>query len=87
MTQDERNNWFPHVSPDNKKVVYISYKKGDVEPGDHPANKNVELHLMNYDGSDNQVLVQLFGGQGSLNVNSWSPDSSKFAFVSYELNE
>ncbi len=85
ITQDERNNWFAHVSPDNKKVVYISYKKGDVEPGDHPANKNVELHLMNYDGSDNQVIVSLFGGQGTLNVNSWSPDSRKIAFVSYEL--
>lgn len=87
ITQDERNNWFAHVAPDGQKVVYISYKKGDVEPGDHPANKNVELHLMNYDGSDNRVIAELFGGQGTLNVNSWSPCSHKFAFVSYELTE
>ncbi len=85
ITQDDRNNWFPHISPDNKKVVYISYNKEDVEPGDHPANKNVQLHIMNYDGSDNKVIVKLFGGQGTLNVNSWSPDSSKFAFISYEI--
>ncbi len=85
ITVDERNNWFPHVSPDNKKVAYISYRKGDVNPGDHPANKNVELNIMNYDGSENRVVVKLFGGQGTFNVNSWSPDSSKFAFVSYEL--
>jgi Tol biopolymer transport system component len=85
ITQDERNNWFAHVSPDNKKVVYISYKKGDVDPGDHPANKNVELHIMNYDGSENRVIAELFGGQGTLNVNSWSPDSRKFAFVSYQI--
>lgn len=85
ITKDERNNWFPHVSPDNKKAAYISYKKGDVEPGDHPANKNVELHIMNYEGSENQTVANLFGGQGTLNVNSWSPDSRKFAFVSYEL--
>lgn len=85
ITQDERNNWFAHVSPDSRKVVYISYRKGDVEPGDHPANKQVELHLMNYDGSEDKVLVELFGGQGTLNVNSWSPCSKKFAFVSYEL--
>lgn len=87
ITQDERNNWFAHVSPDNQKVIYISYRKGDVEPGDHPANKNVEIHLMNYDGSGNEVLVALFGGQGTLNVNSWSPCSRKFAFVSYELTD
>lgn len=85
ITNDERNNWFPHISPDNKKVVYISYKKGDVDPGDHPANKNVEINIMNYDGSENKVVIQLFGGQGTLNVNSWSPDSRKFAFVSYSL--
>lgn len=87
VTQNERNNWFAHVSPDGKKVIYISYAKGDVEPGDHPANKNVEIHIMNPDGSDDQVLVKLFGGQGTLNVNSWSPDSRKFAFVSYRLKE
>ena len=86
ITQDERNNWFAHVSPDSQKVIYVSYHKQDVEPGDHPANKNVELHLMNYDGSDNRVIVELFGGQGTLNVNSWAPDSNQFAFVSYQLN-
>lgn len=85
ITMDERNNWFPHVSPDNEKVAYISYNKDDVKPGDHPANKNVELHIMNYDGSENRVVVKLFGGQGTFNVNSWSPDSAKFAFISYEL--
>ncbi|HCM11680.1 MAG TPA: transporter, partial [Lachnospiraceae bacterium] len=56
-----------------------------VDPGDHPANKNVELHIMNYDGSENRVIAELFGGQGTLNVNSWSPDSRKFAFVSYQI--
>lgn len=85
ITDDDRNNWFAHVSPDNKSVAYISYKNGDVAPGDHPANKNVEIHLMNYDGSDNRVVIELFGGQGTFNVNSWSPDSKKFAFVNYEL--
>ena len=85
MTFEESNNWFPHVSPNGKKVCYISYKKGDVEPGSHPANKNVRLMLMKAKGGEPEVLVELFGGQGTLNVNSWSPDSKKFAFVSYEL--
>ena len=84
MTFDaDRNSWFPHVSPDGKKVVYIAYKAGDVAPGDHPPGKHVELRLMPAGGGEAQTLVNLFGGQGTLNVNSWSPDSKQFAFVSY----
>ena len=86
MTHDEESNcWFPHLSPDGKQVAYTAYKKGDVEPGDHPAHKNVEIRLMDADGQNTRVLVKLFGGQGTLNVNSWSPDGKKLAFVSYRL--
>jgi TolB protein len=85
MTFDESNSWFPHLSPDGKTVAYITYKKGDVAPGDHPANKNVEIRTMSAEGGDYRTLVQLFGGQGTLNVNSWSPDGKKLAFVSYRL--
>ncbi|CAI6085723.1 TolB family protein [Cohnella sp. JJ-181] len=87
MTQEESNNWFPHVSPDGQWVVYIAYRKGDVDPGDHPANKQVELRLMPAAGGESRTLVSLFGGQGTLNVNSWAPDSRTFAFVSYRLSE
>jgi len=87
MTFDEtRNSWFPHISPDGEQVVFITYFKGDVEPGQHLANKNVELHLMPAKGGEPRTLVQLFGGQGTINVNSWAPDSKRFAFVSYRLN-
>ncbi|HOU69533.1 MAG TPA: hypothetical protein PKW49_13320, partial [Paludibacteraceae bacterium] len=85
MTDDGKNDWFAHLSPDGTKVIFISYKKGDVAPGDHPANKNVEIRMMDADGSNVQTLISLFGGQGSLNVNSWSLDGTRFAFVSYEL--
>lgn len=85
MTFDESNSWFAHLSPDGKTVAYITYKKGDVAPGDHPANKEVEIRTMSAEGEEYKTLVKLFGGQGSLNVNSWSPDSSKLAFVSYKL--
>lgn len=85
MTRDDANNWFPHVSPNGKHVTYITYRKGDVNPGDHPANKEVSIGMMNSDGTHHKTLVELFGGQGSLNVNSWSPCSQKIAFVSYEL--
>jgi len=83
MTFDERNNWFAHVSPDGTRIAYVSYKMGDVEPGDHPANKDVEIRMMSTDGGEPWTLVELFGGQGTLNVNSWSPDNIKLAFVSY----
>ncbi len=89
ITLDEtRNSWFPHVSPDNQKVIYIAYAKGDVQPGDHPAGKNVEIRIISArQGGEEMTLVKLFGGQGTLNVNSWSPCSRYFAFVSYEYGE
>ncbi|OPA77419.1 transporter [Paenibacillus selenitireducens] len=87
MTFDESNNWFPHVSPDGEAVAYLSYRKGDVAPGDHPANKNVEIRWMASTGGEYRTLVQLFGGQGTINVNSWSPDSKQLAFVSYQVKE
>lgn len=84
MTVDEnRNAWFPHISPDGKQIVYICYKKGDVAPGDHPRGKHVELRIMPSKGGEPETIVRLFGGQGTINVNSWAPDSKRFAFVSY----
>ena len=88
MTFDEGwNSWFAHLSPDGKKVVYICYRKGDLEPGEHLPHKNVELRMMDADGSNVRTIARLFGGQGTINVNSWSPDSREFAFVSYRLPE
>ncbi len=87
MVKEESNDWFPHVSPDNQWVVYIAYKKEDVEPGDHPANKNVELRLIPAEGGVAKTIVSLFGGQGTINVNSWAPDNRTIAFVSYRLKE
>ena len=86
MTFDEEwNTWFPHISPDRTKVVMLAYKKGDVKPNEHVPHKYVELRLMNADGSDVKTIVKLFGGQGTINVNSWAPDSKKFAFVRYRI--
>jgi TolB protein len=87
MTFDESNNWFPHLSPDGATVAFLSYRKGDVAPADHPPNKEVEIRLIASGGGQWRTLVSLFGGQGTINVNSWSPDSSKLAFVSYRLND
>jgi len=85
MVVEESNDWFPHVSPDGQWVVYIAYGKGDVAPGDHPANKQVELRLIPAAGGPPRTLAALFGGQGTINVNSWAPDSRTLAFVSYRL--
>ncbi len=85
MTHCQRNNWFPHVSPDGKKVVYLSYSEEGLDPNEHLPNMNVQLRLMDYDGSNDRCLLEFFGGQGSINVNSWHPGSQKLAFVMYEL--
>jgi Tol biopolymer transport system component len=88
MTFDETvNAWFPHVSPDGQQVIFITYKKNDLLPSEHLANKNVELRLMPASGGQPRTMAELFGGQGSINVNSWAPDSKRLAFVSYRLNE
>ena len=82
VTRDDYNNWFAHPSPDGKWLVFLSYEK-DVKG--HPANKDVMLRLMPVAGGEIQVLAKLFGGQGTINVPSWSPDSRRLAFVSYRL--
>jgi len=85
MTFHPRNNWFPHVSPDGKQVVYLSYSREGLDPNEHLPNMPVQLRLMNADGSDDRKILDFFGGQGSINVNSWHPDSRHLAFVRYEL--
>lgn len=87
MTFDEAwNSWFPHISPDNEKVVYVAYHKGDLAPGDHVPDKNVELRMIPAQGGAPVTLAELFGGQGTINVNSWAPDSKKFAYVRYSVD-
>ena len=85
--ESERNCWFPHVSPDGCLVVYIAYRKGDLQPGEHLPGKHVELRIMPAAGGEGRTLVKLYGGQGTINVNSWSPDSTRVAFVSYVEEE
>ena len=63
----------------------ICYWKGDIAPGEHVPHKTVELPLMNADGSGLRTVETLFGGQGTVNVNSWVPDSSRFAYVTYQI--
>ncbi len=87
MVAEEANGWFPHVSPDGEWVVYLAYAKDAVAPGDHPANKNVELRLLPAGGGAPTTIASLFGGQGTINVNSWAPDSRTIAFVSYKLKD
>jgi hypothetical protein len=79
---DETNDWFPHISPDGKWMVFLSYDKS---VSGHPGEKDVVLNLMSMDDKKVHVLAKLFGGQGTINVPSWSPDSKKLAFVSYLL--
>ena len=82
VTSDAFNNWFPHPSPDGKWLVFLSYDKGVVG---HPANQTVRLRLMPLAGGPIEEMAKFFGGQGTINVPSWSPDSQKVAYVTYEL--
>jgi TolB protein len=82
VLSDDTNDWFPHISPDGKWMVFLSYDKS---VSGHPGEKDVVLNLMSMEDKKVHVLAKLFGGQGTINVPSWSPDSKKLAFVSYEL--
>lgn len=79
---DDFNNWFPHISPDGQWMVFLTY---GADVTGHPENKDVMLRLMSIADKKITVLAKLFGGQGTINVPSWSPDSKQVAFVSYLL--
>ena len=82
LTFDEYHNWFPHVSPDGKWIAYISFPT-DINPDEHPSYKDVTLRVMplTTPGAP-RVIAYLYGGQGTLNAPSWSPDNKHLAFVS-----
>ena len=82
VTNDDYNNWFAHISPDQKWICFISFLKDEVQPGIHPPYKNVYIRIMPFAGGPIKVLAYFYGGQGSINTPSWSPDSKKIAFIS-----
>jgi Tol biopolymer transport system component len=82
VTTDDAEDWFPHVSSDGKQMVYLSYAKGTQG---HPADQDVALSIMNLRDGRVRVLVDLFGGEGTLNAPSWSPDNHHLVFTEYEM--
>ena len=85
ITSDALEDWFPHISPDGKWMTVVSFEKGIPN---HPPNKNVVIRLtlgISKPQLEMRDAIHLFGGQGTINVNSWSPGSTQFAYVSYEL--
>lgn len=81
VTDDGFNNWFPHISPDGRWIAFLSYGP-EIAPDDHPWYKHVYLRLMPVEGGEPEVIAYVYGGQGTMNVPSWSPDSRSLAFVS-----
>ena len=81
LLTDDTDDWFPHISPDGNWMVFIAYDKSVTG---HPPNQDVALYLMSMQDKKVHLLAKLFGGQGTINVPSWSPDSKRLAFVSYE---
>ncbi|HYW41348.1 MAG TPA: hypothetical protein VE959_00745 [Bryobacteraceae bacterium] len=88
VTSDEMEDWFPHPSPDSKWLLFLSFAKGTATHNDKLPG--TQLRMMPMPGArlakppQIQVVTTFFGGQGTINVNSWSPDSRRFAYVIYE---
>ncbi len=82
----ERNDWFAHLSPDGSRMLYVSYPLS-VPADSHPHNQRVIIREQRTEGGEVRVLAYLYGGQGTLNVPSWSPDSRQVAFVSYTYGD
>jgi TolB protein len=82
VTNDEFNNWFAHISPDGKSMVFLSFLKEETQPSIHPPYKHVYIRWMPVAGGMPRVLAYVYGGQGSINTPSWSPDSKRIAFIS-----
>ena len=81
VTNDGLNNWFPHLSPDGRQIAFLSFGP-DVEPSDHPYYRQVTIRVMPAEGGPARVVAYVYGGQGTINVPSWSPDGTMLAFVS-----
>ncbi len=81
ITNDNFNNWFPHISPDGKQIVFISFPL-TVAADDHPFYKHVMIRRMPIGGGPARVIAYVYGGQGTINVPSWSPDGKRISFVS-----
>jgi Tol biopolymer transport system component len=81
ITDDNFNNWFPHISPDGKQMVFISFPLS-IAADDHPFYKHVMIRMMPVSGGPARVVAYVYGGQGTINVPSWSPDGRRISFVS-----
>jgi Tol biopolymer transport system component len=83
LVYSQCSDWFPHPSPDGKKLVFIRYLEDQKQA--HPFGQNVKLILLDLQtGEESDLTETFYGGQGSINVPSWSPDSKELAFVSYQ---
>ena len=81
VTDDEWNNFFPHLSPDGTRMVFVSSAKAGSLP---PETEDIVLRVLTFESKRVAILAKLIGGRGTMDMSSWSPDGRRLAFVSYQ---
>jgi Tol biopolymer transport system component len=86
VTNDALEDWFPHPSPDGRSLLFLSFPAGTV--GHNDRGLRVQLRMLPVENGEvgrgaPTVIAEIVGGQGTINVNSWAPDSRRFAYVTF----
>jgi TolB protein len=82
VTHDDFFNWFPHPSPNGQSIAFLSSKV--VPDTGHPPDGDYFLRLIPTAGGEPREIARFYGGNGTLNVPSWSPDSARIAYITQE---